>query len=177
MNTNTSGQTSVVEVTRHNFRGFVWGSALFARSRDAEGRIRVRTYKGPVSAVTFAAGCVNAGPLKVRTTEGDVEIFNQAGQPLPHATNALRPIVNQDEYNLLRLFQPPQLYVWTNVIEDYTSGIMFALAHSADEARELIAPGYAERKNNSSRNGQDQDLDREPEIVTSSRGYAVWGGG
>ena len=30
------------------------------------------------------------------------------------------------------------LYVWEDVLTDYTSGVMFALAHSADEARDVI---------------------------------------
>ena len=31
-----------------------------------------------------------------------------------------------------------KLYLWTDVLADYTPGVMFALADSADEARELI---------------------------------------
>lgn len=35
-----------------------------------------------------------------------------------------------------------RLYVWDGVLEDYTAGIMFALADSAAEAREVLCPGW-----------------------------------
>jgi hypothetical protein len=63
---------------------------------------------------------------------------------------------------------PLRLYVWEGVLTDYTSGVMFALAHSVEEARDLIrAMG----------SGATLDLAQEPRVVEAPEGFAVWGGG
>lgn len=36
-----------------------------------------------------------------------------------------------------------KLYVWEDVLQDYTSGIAFAVARSPEEARDKIATAYA----------------------------------
>lgn len=39
-----------------------------------------------------------------------------------------------------------KLYIWKNVLGGYYScGVMFAIANSIEEAKELISPGYNER--------------------------------
>jgi hypothetical protein len=65
-----------------------------------------------------------------------------------------------------------KLFVWTDVLTDYTSGIMFALAETADEARSLIRKevGYESST-------VDEDLKKEPSIYTDKIGFKVWGGG
>lgn len=62
-----------------------------------------------------------------------------------------------------------KLYVWEDVLTDYTSGVMFALATSVDEARNLILKkwDYVPR----------DDLAREPRCIEAPEGFAVWGGG
>ena len=62
-----------------------------------------------------------------------------------------------------------KLYVWENVLTDYTSGVMFALATSADEARSLILKkrDYV----------PPSDLAQEPKCIETPEGFAVWGGG
>ena len=67
----------------------------------------------------------------------------------------------KDEQNKLKL------YVWENVLTDYTSGIMFALASSVEEAREMILKGDAL---------VGSDLKQEPEVFDSPIGFALWGG-
>lgn len=61
-----------------------------------------------------------------------------------------------------------KLYVWEGVLEDWTSGIMFALAENADDARKLIADkmGY-----------ETDDLKIEPKKITDREGFYVYGGG
>jgi len=67
------------------------------------------------------------------------------------------------------------LYVWEDVLLDFSSGIMFALAHGADHARRLI-------KEKSKRElGYDStliqlDLVREPREVAEPEGFFLWGG-
>ena len=61
-----------------------------------------------------------------------------------------------------------KLYVWEDVLTDYTPGIMFALAESPEEARELIREkcDYV-----------GEELEQEPECYETPVGFAVWGGG
>jgi len=64
-----------------------------------------------------------------------------------------------------------KLYVWNNVLTDWTSGVMFALARSPEHARKIIL----------AKSGYDTvraDLEaNEPEEVTKAEGFMVWGGG
>lgn len=61
-----------------------------------------------------------------------------------------------------------KLYVWEDVLTDYTPGIMFALAENIDQARDLI------RK---SGNILESDLAGKPNVYSSRIGFALWGGG
>lgn len=63
-----------------------------------------------------------------------------------------------------------KLYVWHDVLSDYTSGVMFALAYSIQEARMAIL------KENSSCTLK-RDLMQEPKVYRKTVGFAVWGGG
>lgn len=62
-----------------------------------------------------------------------------------------------------------KLFVWEEVLCDYTCGIMFAVARNVAEARaQLLAedsyiPAY--------------DLEKEPQVIDSPCAFAVWGGG
>lgn len=64
-----------------------------------------------------------------------------------------------------------KLYVWERVLTDYTDGIMFALASSANEARELIIEesGGLQTVFN--------DLQLEPDEYDSKVGFFLYGGG
>jgi hypothetical protein len=76
-----------------------------------------------------------------------------------------------------------KLYVWHNTLSDYTSGVMFAMAHSVAEAREVIEPGWAADEAASVSNpsrylGQvHNELRQEPTEYTTPAGFAIWGGG
>jgi hypothetical protein len=67
-----------------------------------------------------------------------------------------------------------KLYVWENVLEDYTPGMMVALADNVKDAKRIlkqIDPNIPE-----------EDLARTPEIVDLSNpetigAWVVWGGG
>jgi hypothetical protein len=80
------------------------------------------------------------------------------------------------------------LFVWQNVLCDHSAGVMFALAHDANEARELLRPGWRDRKiflsvrppagvKLPARDSSDIELDKDPEIVTEPKGFSVSGGG
>jgi len=62
-----------------------------------------------------------------------------------------------------------KLYVWEGVLTDYTDGIMFALASSVEEAREMISEA-------DSLAGGGGDIQAEPKVYDSPVGFAVWGG-
>jgi len=70
-----------------------------------------------------------------------------------------------------------KLYVWEYVLTDYTDGIiMFALANSVEEARELIRkedPVAAGHKESSS---SQPELLEEPDVYDSPAGFTIWGG-
>jgi len=62
-----------------------------------------------------------------------------------------------------------KLYVWEDVLCDYTCGVMFALASSVEEAREVIL-------SNGNYDSVREDLKKEPQVFESLVGFAVWGG-
>lgn len=66
-----------------------------------------------------------------------------------------------------------RLFVWEDVLTDWTSGVMFALAHDVDEARRLIDPTFDPSKDDQ----KTSDLKQEPSVYDSPIGFAVWGGG
>lgn len=65
-----------------------------------------------------------------------------------------------------------KLFVWENVLSDYTDGVVFALAPSVDAARRAVLAKFP-----GSTAGLDAALLLEPKVVTKTEGFAVWGGG
>lgn len=63
-----------------------------------------------------------------------------------------------------------KLYIWDNVLTDYTDGIMFAVAESVEEARAMLTQ-------ESSNIGD--DLLKEPKVygLDQRTCRVVWGGG
>lgn len=61
-----------------------------------------------------------------------------------------------------------KLYVWENVLHDYTAGMMCALAKSPAQAREvlLLKCDYIPKG----------DLDQDPQVIENPEGFVVWGG-
>ena len=67
-----------------------------------------------------------------------------------------------------------RMYIWRDVLVDYTSGIAVAMAHSVDEARAMILkqaePWEVDMLG--------EDIAKEPdEIYEDPTGVHVWGGG
>lgn len=62
-----------------------------------------------------------------------------------------------------------KLYVWEDVLTDWSSGVMFALASSPDEARKVIL-----EKTDSPRIAA--DLQQEPVEIDKPEGFYVFGG-
>jgi hypothetical protein len=62
------------------------------------------------------------------------------------------------------------LYVWHNVLSDYTDGIAFALAPDVETARRLV-------KASVNYSGRDYEFDREPDVHSTAVGFHVYGGG
>lgn len=63
-----------------------------------------------------------------------------------------------------------KLYVWEDVLRDYSSGIMFALASSVEEAREMLLAkcNYI----------PESDLNKTPKIYQNEKvAFELWGGG
>jgi len=76
-----------------------------------------------------------------------------------------------------------KLFVWEEILCDYSCGIGFALADNIEEARNLIIKKYCPDKTCGECGfGEDrcmlvEDLQPEPMIYESPIGYYVWGGG
>lgn len=66
-----------------------------------------------------------------------------------------------------------KLYVWENVLEGWTAGVMFALAQDADHARELIRLRAGNGFGPHSR--LHEDLAKEPRVIEQPEGFFVWG--
>ena len=64
-----------------------------------------------------------------------------------------------------------KLFVWEDVLSDYTSGAMFAVARSVEEAREAVLRADPDVRK--------RELAGEPRVFDMSEavGFAVWGGG
>lgn len=61
-----------------------------------------------------------------------------------------------------------KLYVWEDVLEDWSTGIAFALARSPEHARKLIAKKM----------GMDHgDMNKTPKAITKPEGFYSYGGG
>lgn len=62
-----------------------------------------------------------------------------------------------------------KLYVWEDVLTDYSSGMMCALATSPEHARKLLLRECSYIP--------PEDLKVEPKVVSRAKGFLVWGGG
>ena len=62
-----------------------------------------------------------------------------------------------------------KLFLWEDVLTDYTPGMMGAYAYSPDHARQLILKecSYVPKS----------DLSKEPKVFESEIGFTCWGGG
>lgn len=91
-----------------------------------------------------------------------------------------------------------KLYIWEDVLCDYTCGVMFALAHNEDEARRLVLKSLRhsddeldkamQRIHDAIQSPDDEeimkrlfydekDLLGKPRCITSPEGFYVYGGG
>lgn len=69
-----------------------------------------------------------------------------------------------------------KLYVWEGVLADYTEGIMFAYAKSAEGAREVIIDKF---KNSCWKGIGDrglEELKKEPKVIDTTEGFFLIGG-
>jgi len=69
-----------------------------------------------------------------------------------------------------------KLFIWENVLTDYTSGIAFALAENAEQAREIIFAKF-EKEEQYLSDTVKADLSDEPEMIDNKAGFYLWGGG
>ena len=67
-----------------------------------------------------------------------------------------------------------KLFVWKNVLHDYTSGMMVAMAHNITEARQLLVDLYGGPKY--APTTFLADLMQEPEVSEVPTAAYVWGG-
>lgn len=90
----------------------------------------------------------------------------------PNALGVVRGLCVQQSNSIekrMTMRKKLKLYVWEEVLTDYTSGAMFALATSTNEARSLILKkcDYVPSR----------DLALEPKCIEKPEGFVVWGGG
>lgn len=63
-----------------------------------------------------------------------------------------------------------KLFVWENVLVDYTPGVMFAYAYDVEHARQLLIQKDHVVEVLS-------DLAQQPKEITEPEGFTLWGGG
>lgn len=63
-----------------------------------------------------------------------------------------------------------RLFVWEGVLNDYSAGIMFALAHDEDEARRLVREASANSPS------VVDDSEKKPDVYDAPRGFYLYGG-
>jgi hypothetical protein len=65
-----------------------------------------------------------------------------------------------------------KLYVWYPALEDYSAGVIFVLAHSVKEARELMLKEYGPNTSVA------REMQSKPRVFSRKAvGFAVYGGG
>jgi hypothetical protein len=74
-----------------------------------------------------------------------------------------------------------KLFVWEDVLSDYTDGIMFALAESVDDARSIIMDearmdGYNTKLGHTDIELIQIELKAEPKVYNGKVGFFVFGG-
>lgn len=63
-----------------------------------------------------------------------------------------------------------KLYVWEDVLRDYTAGMVCILAHSLEEAKEVAEKKFEPYE-------VEKFFGKPHKIVTEPDGFLVWGGG
>jgi hypothetical protein len=63
-----------------------------------------------------------------------------------------------------------KLFLWEDVLTDYTSGVIFAFAETADEARDII------KKDVNCCSSVLKEIKALPQIITEPMGFILWGG-
>lgn len=66
--------------------------------------------------------------------------------------------------------KPLRLFVWTDVLTNYSGGVMFALAHTVEEAQQVI------KRDRKDWVDVHEIYENPPEIVTSPKGFLFPGG-
>lgn len=65
-----------------------------------------------------------------------------------------------------------KLFLWRDVLKDYTSGVIFALAHNIEEARQCAL----QSANQFVKDSVEEAIRAEPEVITASFGFVLSGG-
>lgn len=66
-----------------------------------------------------------------------------------------------------------KLFVWKDVLCDWTCGVVFALAKSEEQARQLILEDGEDWEQNVLKSS----ISGSPEVYDSPKGFHIWGGG
>ena len=67
-----------------------------------------------------------------------------------------------------------KLFLWEDVLCDYTCGVCFALAENVDEARKLIIES---EENKYIVDLLEDEISEEPKIIDGKFGFSLWGCG
>ena len=71
-----------------------------------------------------------------------------------------------------------KLFIWHDVLQDHTSGVMFAMAENVEQAKELIIEKILEEKGAGwVLDDAKKELKLTPEEVTLPKGFYLYGGG
>ena len=105
-------------------------------------------------------------------SEGFLRVWTKAGQYYEFIGKFMDSVLQPFSFSYFQENTNPtdclKLYVWEDVLTDYTPGVMFALAKDTEHARKLLIEKYGDELD---------DMRIEPREVINPEGFIVWGGG
>lgn len=131
----------------------------------------------------FVAGfIIDVDKINGRVTAGKVEtVGNQPNPTLftPIAARFQELIAGTSISLALDLTaleeQSYRLYVWHDVLEDYTAGVIFAIARSIEEARQTVITNALQDSDYAVKR-LEEEMTTEPEIYDGPVGFFLYGG-
>lgn len=125
----------------------------------------------------FVAGfIIDVDKINRQITAGKVETGDNQPNPVlftPIAARFRELIAGTGISLVLNLHEGYRLYVWHDVLRDYTAGVIFAIARSVEEARQAVIASALQDSSWSVKHVE-EEMTTEPEIYDSPAGFFLY---
>lgn len=125
-----------------------------------------------------ASFIIDVDKINGRVTAGKVETVGNQPNPVlftPIAARFRELIAGTGISLSLDFHEGYRLYVWHDVLRDYTAGVIFAIARSVEEARQAVITGALQDSSCSVKH-MEEEMTTEPEIYDGPAGFFLYGG-